>query len=131
MTATEFIGMSGVPEATWPNLADWVKWNEENGLLGVVRNRPGGDILGVAVARCLGDGEVPEPYKHNEDGDNVFVDLTITSIDGKSSSLSRKTLKYLLKILWDRFGPRRGITFNRSGKYKEYDYIRFMRKAIA
>jgi hypothetical protein len=74
--------------------------------------------------------EAPDPYEHDEAGESVFVDLTVTSIDGKSNALSRKALKCLLSILWDRFGPRRRITFKRNGFYKEYDYYNFMRKAL-
>ncbi len=62
-------------------------------------------------------------YVHSEDGEDVFVDLTI-------SSKGAKSLRCLLLLLWERFGPRRRITFNRLGKPRSYDYMNFMRKAI-
>ena len=128
MTAVEFIEASGVPESMWPNFKEWFNWHCERGLVGVAKD--GDEVAGVAIARCVRGIEVPEHYEHTEDGDTVFVDLTVTSIDGKSNALSRKALKCLLSILWDRFGPRRRITFNRNGIYKEYDYYNFMRKAL-
>jgi len=36
----------------------------------------------------------------------------------------------LLLLLAERFGPRKRITFNRSGKPRSYDYMKFMRKAL-
>ena len=112
----------------WPNFREWFNWYSDRGLVGVAKD--GDKVAGVAIARCLFMGQEPAHYAHSEDGDNVFVDLTVTSIDGKSSLLSRKALKCLLSILWDRFGPRRRITFKRNGVYKEYDYYNFMRKAM-
>lgn len=131
MTACEYIEASGVPESMWPNFRQWMGWHESRGLVGVVKDKPEGDILGVAIARCLNDLQSPEHYVHSEDGDNVFVDLTVTSIDGNSSDLSRKALRCLLMILLERFGPRKRITFKRNGAHREYDYMKFMRKAMA
>ena len=129
MSAVEFIEASGVPESMWPNFREWYNWHVERGLVGVAKE--GDQVAGVAIARCLDLGQEPAHYAHSEDGDRVFVDLTVTSVDGKSNTLSRKALKCLLSILWDRFGPRRRITFKRNGTYKEYDYYNFMRKALA
>ena len=129
MSAVEFIEASGVPESMWPNFREWYNWHVERGLVGVAKE--GDRVAGVAVARCLDLGQEADHYKHSEDGDRVFVDLTVTSVDGKSNTLSRKALQCLLSILWDRFGPRRRITFKRNGIYKEYDYYNFMRKALA
>jgi len=128
VTAVEFIEASGVPESMWPNFREWFNWHSERGLVGVAKD--GDEVAGVAIARCIKGMEVPEPYQHDEDGDSVFVDLTVTSIGGITNALSRKALKCLLSILWDRFGPRRRITFKRNGFYKEYDYYKFMRKAL-
>jgi hypothetical protein len=128
VTAVEFIEASGVPESMWPNFRQWFDWHADRGLVGVAKD--GDKVAGVAIARCIKGMEVPEHYEHDEDGDSVFVDLTVTSIDGKSNALSRKALKCLLSILWDRFGPRRRITFKRNGTYKEYDYYKFMLKAM-
>jgi hypothetical protein len=128
VTAAEYIEASGVPESMWPNFREWLDWHANRGLVGVAKE--GDKIAGVAVARCVRGFEPPEPYEHTEDGDAVFVDLTVTSLDGISNALSRKALKCLLSILWDRFGPRRRITFKRNGFYKEYDYYTFMRKAL-
>ena len=128
MTPMEYIELSGVPESKWPTFKEWFNWHEKLDLVGVAKD--GDTIAGVAIARCLNDGQDPVHYKHTEDGDNVFVDLTVTSTDGISNALSRKALKCLLSILWDRFGPRRRITFKRNGTYKEYDYQNFMRKAL-
>jgi hypothetical protein len=129
MTAVEFIEASGVPESMWPNFREWFDWHSERGLVGVVKD--GDEVAGVAVARCARGVEAPDPYEHDEAGESVFVDLTVCSIDGKTNPLSRKALKCLLSILWDRFGPRRRITFKRNGTYKEYDYYNFMRKALS
>jgi hypothetical protein len=129
MTAAEYIEASGVPESMWPNFRDWLGWHQNRGLVGVAKE--GDEIRGVAVARCLRDGQLPEHYQHSEDGENVFVDLTVTSLDGRSNALSHKALKCLLTILWDRFGPRRRITFRRNGIFKEYYYNNFMRKALS
>ena len=120
MTAIEYIEASGVPEGMWHNLADWFNWFERQGLVGIVEDS--GNIAGVALARCLHDGEKATHYVHHEDGDNVFVDLTI-------SSKGAISLRCLLLLLWERFGIRKRITFNRSGKYRSYDYMTFMRKA--
>jgi len=128
MTAVEFIEASGVPESTWPNFRSWYDWHADRGLVGVAKD--GGSVTGVAIARCVKGSEVPNHYEHDEDGESVFVDLTITSINGITNALSRKALKCLLSILWDRFGPRRRITFRRNGTYKEYDYYKFMRKGL-
>jgi len=128
VTAVEFIEASGVPESMWPNFREWFDWHSERGLVGVAKD--GNEVAGVAIARCIKGMEVPEPYQHDEDGESVFVDLTVTSIGGITNALSRKALKCLLSILWDRFGPRRRITFKRNGFYKEYDYYKFMRKAL-
>ena len=117
-----------MPESMWPNFREWFGWHQERGLVGVAKE--GDEVAGVAVARCLDIGQEPDHYEHREDGDTVFVDLTVTSISGKTNALSRKALQCLLSILWDRFGPRRRITFKRNGTYKEYDYYNFMRKAM-
>jgi hypothetical protein len=129
MTAVEYIEASGVPESRWPTFREWFGWHQDRGLVGVAKD--GDEIHGVAIARCLLDGQLPEHYQHSEDGENVFVDLTVTSIEGISTHRSRLAMKCLLSILWDRFGPRRRITFKRNGVYKEYMYNRFMRKAMA
>jgi len=121
MTAIEYIEKSGVPEGMWQNLAAWFGWFEKQDMVGIVRD--GDEIVGVALARCIKDGQEPNHYVHSEDGENVFVDLTI-------SSKGAKSLRCLLLLLLERFGPRKRITFNRSGKPKEYDYIKFMRKAL-
>jgi len=121
MTAVEYIEESGVPEAMWPNLAQWYGWFEKQGMVGIVRDED--EIAGVALARCIKDGQKPDHYVHSEDGEDVFVDLTI-------SSKGAKSLRCLLLLLWERFGPRRRITFNRLGKPRSYDYMNFMRKAI-
>jgi hypothetical protein len=121
MTAIEYIEKSGVPEGMWDNLAEWFKWFEKQGMVGIVRDSNG--IAGVALARCVKDGQKPDHYVHSEDGENVFVDLTI-------SSRGAKSLRCLLLLLLERFGPRKRITFNRCGKPKEYDYMTFMRKAL-
>jgi len=121
MTAIEYIEKSGVPEGMWHNLPEWFGWFEKQGMVGIVRD--GDEIAGVALARCIEDGQKPDHYVHSEYGDNVFVDLTI-------SSRGAKSLKCLLLLLAERFGPRKRITFNRSGKPKEYDYMKFMRKAL-
>jgi len=121
MTAIEYIEESGVPESMWPNLAQWYGWFEKQGMVGIVRD--GDEIAGVALARCIKDGQKPDHYVHSEDGEDVFVDLTI-------SSKGAKSLRCLLLLLLERFGPRRRITFNRLGKPRSYDYMNFMRKAI-
>jgi hypothetical protein len=121
MNAVEYIEQSNVPEAVWPNLAEWFGWFERQGMVGIVRDKDG--IAGVALARCIKDGQQPNHYVHSEDGENVFVDLTI-------SSKGAKSLGCLLLLLAERFGPRKRITFNRSGKPRSYDYMSFMRKAL-
>ena len=120
MTAIEYIEESGVPEAMWPNLAQWYGWFEKQDMVGIVKD--GEEIAGVALARCIKDGQKPDHYVHSEDGEDVFVDLTI-------SSKGAKSLRCLLLLLWERFGPRKRITFNRSGKSRSYCYMTFMRKA--
>ena len=129
MTAQEYIEASGVPESMWPNFRDWYNWFKRNDLVGVAKDGDG--IIGVALARCSNSTQPPSHYEHTEDGDNVFVDLCVTSICGNTTDSSRKALKCLLTILWDRFGPRRRITFKRNGFYKEYNYNNFMRKALS
>ena len=129
MTAAEYIEASGVPESVWPNFREWFSWYERNNLVGVVRD--GDEIVGVAVARAIDGSQDIKHYVHKPDGDTAFVDLTVTSIDGKSTPRSRLAMKRLLSILWDEFGPRRSLIFNRNGVRKQYDYMKFMRKALA
>jgi hypothetical protein len=57
MTAVEYIEQSGVPEAMWPNLAEWFSWFEKQGMVGVVEDKDG--IAGLALARCIKDGQEP------------------------------------------------------------------------
>jgi len=128
MTAVEYIELSGVPESRWPNFREWFKWHQDNDLVGVAKD--GDKIAGVAIARCLHSDENPIHYVHRQDGDTAFVDLTVTSTDGISTRYSRLAMKTLLSILWDRFGPRKSIVFNRGGKRKAYDYMKFMRKVL-
>jgi hypothetical protein len=129
VSAVEFIEASGVPESMWPNFREWFSWFEDRGMVGVAKN--GDDVVGVALARCSNSSQPPKHYEHSDDGDNVFVDLCVTSTCGNTTDLSRKALKCLLTILWDRFGPRRRITFNRNGNFKAYPYNKFMRKALS
>ena len=128
MTQVEFLEKSGVSESMSPNFSDWVAWFDKQALMGTVRDKEG-EILGVALARCIPAGVAPGHYVHDESGDNVFVDLCATSGIRKAESVD--PLKGLLLILLDRFGPRKRIIFNRLGKPKEYDYYKFMRKALA
>lgn len=133
MTPVEFLEESGVPESRWPNFRDWVGWFDRNGLMGVVRKKGGEEIVGVALARCLPSGAEPAHYAHSEAGDDVWVDLTVCS--GSSSSehtgSPKDYLRSLLVILFDRFGRRRTLSFNRNGKRKVYNYEHFMKKALA
>ena len=129
MTAVEYIEASGVPESMWPNFREWFNWYSSRGLVGVVRD--GEEVVGVAVARALDATQPVEHYRHDPHGEDAFVDLTVTSIDGKSTPRSRMAMKCLLSILWDELGPRRSLIFNRNGVRKQYDYMKFMRKALA
>ena len=128
MTPIEFLEKSGVYEAMWPNFREWVGWFDKQGLMGTLRNR-NDEILGVALARCVNSGSEVGHYVHDEHGDNIFVDLCATS--GIRNAESVAPLKGLLLILLDRFGPRKRIIFKRLGQPKEYDYYKFMRKALA
>ncbi len=128
MTAMEYVEASGVPESRWPNFRQWFTWYERNNLVGVVRD--GGEVVGVAVARAVdGTQEVPH-YVHKIDAEDAYIDLTVTSIDGKSTPRSRLAMKCLLSILWDELGPRRSLIFNRNGIRKQYDYMTFMKKVL-
>jgi len=129
MTAIEYVEASGVPETRWPNFRDWFSWYERNNLVGVVKD--GEEIVGVAVARALDSTQNIEHYKHDYNAPDAFVDLTVTSIDGKPNANSLLAMKRLLSILWDELGPRRSLIFNRNGIRKQYDYMKFMRKAMA
>ena len=129
MTAEEYIEASGVPESMWPNFRSWFKWYKDNNLVGLAKD--GDEIVGVAVARAINESEDPVHYLHRPDGDTAFVDLTVTSLDGNTTERSRKAMKTLLMILWDELGPRRSLIFNRNGLRKKYDYMKFMRKALA
>ena len=129
MTAIEYVEASGVPEARWPNFKEWFSWYQRNNLVGVVKD--GEEIVGVAVARALDSTQNIEHYQHDYNAPDAFVDLTVTSIDGKPNPRSLLAMKRLLSILWDEFGPRRSLIFNRNGVRKQYDYMKFMRKAMA
>lgn len=129
MTAAEYIEASGVPESRWPNFREWFAWHELNNLVGVAKD--GDEIVGVAVARILDCPEDSGHYVHKPNGDTAFVDLTVTTIDGNTTARSRLAMKTLLSILWDEFGPKKTLIFNRNGVRKEYDYMKFMRKAMA
>ena len=129
MTAMEYVEASGVPETRWPNFRDWFSWYERNNLVGVVKD--GEEIVGVAVARALDSTQNIEHYQHDYNAPDAFVDLTVTSIDGKPNPRSLLAMKSLLSILWDELGPRRSLIFNRNGVRKQYDYMKFMRKAMA
>ena len=133
MTAVEYLEESGVPESRWPNFRAWFNWFDQRGLVGVSSRRDTGEIVGVALARCLPSGAEPSHYTHEESGDDVFVDLTVCggSSDSTHTGGRKDYLKSLLVILFDRFGRRRTLTFNRNGKRKAYDYDTFMRKALS
>jgi hypothetical protein len=127
MTSVEFLEQSGVAESMWPNFRDWVDWFNNKGLMGTVRDKSG-EIHGVALVRCIPHGVNPDHYVHNELGEDIFVDLCATCGIKKAEWVD--PLKSLLLILWYRFGPRKRIIFKRLGKPKEYDYMKFMRKAL-
>jgi len=139
MTAVEYLEESGVPESRWGNFRQWFNWFEERGLVGVVSRKEDNEICGVALARCLPSGAAPSHYWHEESGDDVFIDLTVcgladpaggASSDREHGSRSKDYLKSLLVILFDRFGRRRTLNFNRNGLRRSYDYDKFMRKAL-
>ena len=125
----EYIELSGVPESRWPTFRQWFGWYQRNNLVGVIKD--GDEIAGVALARMIDGSEEPTHYLHRPNGDTAFVDLTVTSTDGTSTPRSRLAMKRLLSILWDEFGPRRSLIFNRNGVKKRYDYMKFMQKAMA
>ena len=125
----EYIELSGVPESRWPTFKEWFGWYKRNNLVGVVKD--GGEIVGVAIARVINESDEPVHYLHRPNGDTAFIDLTVTSVDGRSTARSRSAMKYLLSILWDEFGPRRSLIFNRNGVKKKYNYMKFMQKAMA
>lgn len=129
MTAMEYVELSGVPESRWPIFREWFSWYAERGMVGVAKD--GEEIVGVAVARVINASEEPTHYLHRPNGDTAFVDLTVTSTDGRSTARSRLAMKHLLSILWDEFGPRRSLIFNRNGVKKKYNYMKFMQKAMA
>ena len=129
MTAMEYVEASGVPETRWPNFKEWFGWYEKNNLIGVVKD--GSEIVGVAIARVVDASQDVAHYKHDYNAPDAFVDLTVTSIDGKPNARSLLAMKRLLSILWDELGPRRSLIFNRNGIRKQYDYMKFMRKAMA
>jgi len=129
MTAMEYVEASGVPETRWPNFKEWFSWHQRNNLVGVVKD--GEEVTGVAIARAVDASQDVAHYKHDYNAPDAFVDLTVTSIDGTSTARSRMAMKRLLSILWDEFGPRRSLIFNRNGVRKQYDYMKFMRKAMA
>ena len=129
MTAMEYVEASGVPETRWPNFKEWFSWYEKNNLVGVVKD--GEEVVGVAIARAVDASQDVEHYKHDYNAPDAFVDLTVTSIDGKPNARSLLAMKRLLSILWDELGPRRSLIFNRNGVRKQYDYMKFMRKAMA
>jgi hypothetical protein len=129
MNAMEYIELSGVPESRWPTFRQWFGWYQRNNLVGVIKD--GNEIAGVALARMIDGSEEPTHYLHRPDGDTAFVDLTVTSTDGTTTPRSRLAMKRLLSILWDEFGPRRSLIFNRNGVKKRYDYMKFMQKAMA
>ena len=129
MTAMEYVEASGVPESRWPNFKEWFGWYEKNNLVGVVKD--GDEITGVAIARAVDASQDVAHYKHDYNAPDAFVDLTVTSIDGKPHARSLLAMKRLLSILWDELGPRRSLIFNRNGIRKQYDYMKFMRKAMA
>ena len=93
--------------------------------------KDGDEIAGVAIARAVDASQDVAHYKHDYNAPDAFVDLTVTCIDGKPNPSSLLAMKRLLSILWDEFGPRRSLIFNRNGVRKQYDYMKFMRKAMA
>jgi len=125
----EYVEASGVHETRWPNFKEWFSWYQSNNLVGVVKD--GDEVTGVAIARAVDASQDVAHYKHDYNAPDAFVDLTVTSIDGTSTARSRMAMKFLLSILWDEFGPRRSLIFNRNGIRKKYDYMKFMRKAMA
>jgi len=124
----EYVEASGVHEAMWPNFKEWFSWYQSNNLVGVVKD--GDEVTGVAIARAVDASQDVAHYKHDYNAPDAFVDLTVTSIDGTSTARSRMAMKCLLSILWDEFGPRRSLIFNRNGIRKKYDYMKFMRKVL-
>jgi hypothetical protein len=129
MNAMEYIELSGVPESRWPIFREWFGWYAQRGMVGVAKD--GDEIVGVGIARVINESDEPTHYLHRPDGDTTFVDLTVTSTDGTSTPRSRRAMQCLLTILLDRFGPRRSLIFKRNGVQKKYDYMKFMKKAMA
>jgi len=127
MTQIEFLEQSGLVETMWPTFKDWVHWFENKGLMATARSKDG-NIQGVMLARCIPKGTNPDHYVHDESGEDIFVDLCATS--GIRNAELVDPLKCLILIFFDRFGPRKRITFKRLGKPKEYDYMKFVRKAM-
>ena len=129
MTPMEYVELSGVPESRWPIFRQWFGWYQKHNLVGVIKD--GDEIAGVGVARVINESDEPVHYLHRPNGDTAFIDLTVTSTDGRSTARSRLAMKGLLSIFWDEFGPRRSLIFNRNGVKKKYDYMKFMQKAMA
>jgi len=121
-----------VPESRWPNFRAWVGWYEKMGLMGVVKDKTEA-IRGVALVRFIPNGASPDPYVHEESGEDVFVDLVACDGSSALNNLGRRSdaLSSLLGILLRNAGPRRRLIFNRNGKPRSYDYEHFMRKALS
>lgn len=113
-TAAEWIAsrMSGWENTT--HTTNVLQWYMDNGLCGVATE--GNQIRGVACVRFLkntDDGLVP--YKHDPDGHITWVELVVSEAGGSIASLFR--------ILWDRYGRRPLVAYQRglkNGKIRTY-----------
>jgi len=131
VTAFEYLEQSGVPESRWANFRNWVAWYEAMRLMGVVKGEDGA-IRGVALVRFVKDGQKPDPYVHDEAGEDVYVDLVVCDASSSLDNLGGRSdaLCSLLTMLLRNAGPRRRLIFNRHGIRKEYDYTKFMKKVL-
>lgn len=97
-----------------PHTTNVLQWYMDRGLCGIATED--GGIKAVACVRFLEQTEDGlEPYKHEPNGQITWVELVVSEAGGAIASLFR--------ILWDRYGKRPYVAYQRglkNGRIRTY-----------
>lgn len=98
----------------------WLRWFADDGRIAHVTDKRG-RLVAVGLARCVHDAQdARDPYRHDEGGPVVFVDLVVSCAKGAMAALwaaLKVRFGVRARIVWQR--PRgleqlRSFNFNRT-----------------